>query len=569
MKHYLLTGGAGFIGTNLCKYLLNMGDKVTVWDDLSTGRRENVPEGVNFMSVDIISYVPFTSKFDAIFNLACPASPPKYQKDPVQTMLTCVIGMKNMLDLATKLNIPILQASTSEIYGDPNIKVQSETYCGNVNCIGPRSCYDEGKRAAETLCFDYNRQYKTKIKVVRIFNTYGPHMDSKDGRVVSNFITQALSNKPITIYGDGSQTRSLCYIDDLLSGLYKMINTPDEVTGPINLGNNDEISVLDLANLISNMTRSKSIFKLKSLPIHDPKQRCPDISLAKKSLDWKPQITLIDGLNRTIKYFQSSLTIGIIGGGFVGSATALLKCTGVKTIVYDLDPDKCDPSETKFQDLCNVNLIFICLPTPSGPNGQCNTTIVEKVVSQVKNMCDIPIVIRSTVPPGTCERLGVSFMPEFLREKTAHNDFRSTEEWIVGAIDETVKQLITRVIKTAKRYEVIKSSIIRYVHPKEGEMIKYMRNSFLAVKVAFCNEIHDYCTALNIPYDVVRQGFTIDSRIGESHTNVPGHDGQRGFGGHCLPKDTKALAYEFAKHNVTESVLSATIESNEKYIRNY
>lgn len=312
MKHYLITGGAGFIGTNLSIYLLNLGHKVTIWDNLSSGFKKNLPTNARFILVDItncwetlFSLDSELYQYDAIFNLACPASPPKYQINPIETLLTCVLGTKNMLDIATRYNIPILHASTSEIYGDPQVSPQSENYLGYVNCNGVRSCYDEGKRASETLCFDYNRKYGTKVKVVRIFNTYGPYMDVNDGRVVSNFINQSLNNKPLSIYGDGLQTRSLCYIDDMIDGLYKMINTTDDVTGPINLGNDNETTITYISEIISMLTSNNNILEFYELPKDDPKRRKPDISKAKTILDWEPKIKLEDGLNKTILYFRS------------------------------------------------------------------------------------------------------------------------------------------------------------------------------------------------------------------------------------------------------------------------
>lgn len=302
MRHYLIAGGAGFIGTNLVKYLINLGHKVTVIDNFSTSSKyKKWPENVEFIYHDIIDKIKLERCFDGIFNLACPASPIQYQKDPINTLLTCILGTKNLLDIATEQNIPILQASTSEVYGDPIISPQSEEYRGNVSCIGVRACYDEGKRGAETLCFDYNRTKGTKVRVVRIFNTYGPYMSKDDGRVISNFINQCLSYDPITIYGDGKQTRSFCYVDDMIRGLFDMINGND--IGPINLGNPEEYSIRDIALKIKEKTKSQSVISFMSLPEDDPRYRCPDISKAKDILNWRPVIDLDEGLEKTIEYF--------------------------------------------------------------------------------------------------------------------------------------------------------------------------------------------------------------------------------------------------------------------------
>lgn len=313
----MVTGGAGFIGSHLCKYLLNQGHKVICLDNFFTGSRENIKELLenkrfklvkadvtrSYRNIDISKY----RKIDEIYNLACPAAPVWYQKDPVKTVRTNVLGAINALELAKKLKCPVLQASTSEVYGDPKIHPQKETYWGHVNFIGRRSCYDEGKRCAETLCFDYYREYKVKIKVVRIFNTYGPLMALNDGRVVSNFIIQALKNENITIYGDGSQTRSFQYISDLISGLVKFMETEDFI-GPVNLGNPVEVSIKKLTEKIIRLTQSKSKIVYQPLPSDDPKQRQPDITLAKRKLNWRPKIKLEDGLKETIKYFKEKLS---------------------------------------------------------------------------------------------------------------------------------------------------------------------------------------------------------------------------------------------------------------------
>ena len=303
----LITGGAGFIGSHLAEKLLSQDHEVIILDNFYTGQKSNllrISSNPNFEVLRQDVTEPISLEVDAIYHLACPASPVHYQKFPVQTIKTSVLGSINALELATRLNIPILLSSTSEVYGDPNISPQTETYWGNVNPIGLRSCYDEGKRAAETLFFDFNRQYSTEIRVARIFNTYGPNMSPEDGRVVSNFIVQALKNNDITIYGDGTQTRSFCYVDDLVEGLVRLMNNSDSTQSPINLGNPNEISVLELAQKIISMTNSNSKVIQLPLPQDDPKQRRPDIDKAKKILGWQPTIDLENGLIKTIEYFR-------------------------------------------------------------------------------------------------------------------------------------------------------------------------------------------------------------------------------------------------------------------------
>ena len=303
MKKILVTGGAGFLGANLCKKLVQQGHDVLCVDNFFTGSKENIAELIGQKYFDLMRHdvtFPLYVEVDEIYNLACPASPVHYQYDPVQTTKTSVHGAINMLGLAKRVHAKILQASTSEVYGDPEVHPQSETYWGRVNPIGIRSCYDEGKRCAETLFFDYWRQHKTKIKVARIFNTY-------DGRVVSNFIVQAIQGNPRTIYGDGTQTRSFCYVSDLIDGLIALMNTPEEVTGPINLGNPVEFTMLELAELVIRMTGSVSQIIFQKLPEDDPKQRKPNIDLATKHLNWQPKIHLEEGLQETINYFRKVL----------------------------------------------------------------------------------------------------------------------------------------------------------------------------------------------------------------------------------------------------------------------
>ncbi len=309
-KNILVTGGAGFIGSHLCKALIKLGHNIICLDNLFTGSLENISDIIDktnfeFVNHDIIQPY-FRENIDEIYNLACPASPIHYQYNPIKTIKTCTIGVINILGLAKKNNAKILQASTSEVYGDPKIHPQYETYNGNVNPIGPRSCYDEGKRCSETLFMDYHREHKLKIKIVRIFNTYGPNMAVDDGRVVSNFILQAINNKDITVNGSGDQTRSFQYIDDLIIGLMKTMDTGNEFKGPVNIGNKYEITVKELAEKIINLTGSKSKIIYKDLPKDDPKKRKPDITIANNILKWSPLINLEDGLINTIKYFKKN-----------------------------------------------------------------------------------------------------------------------------------------------------------------------------------------------------------------------------------------------------------------------
>ena len=309
-KRVLVTGGAGFLGSHLCETLLNQGHDVICLDNFYSGTKDNVIHLMSNPHFELMRHdvtFPLYVEVDEIFNLACPASPVHYQRDPVQTTKTSVHGAINMLGLAKRLKAKILQASTSEVYGDPEVHPQPEGYWGHVNPIGIRSCYDEGKRCAETLFFDYWRQHSLQIKVVRIFNTYGPRMHPNDGRVVSNFIVQALRGEDITIYGDGSQTRSFCYVDDLIDAMIRMMASPDDCPGPINIGNPSEFSMLELAQSVIRLTDSKSKLVFHPLPSDDPKQRQPNISLAKEKLDWSPKVDLNSGLEKTIKYFQSRL----------------------------------------------------------------------------------------------------------------------------------------------------------------------------------------------------------------------------------------------------------------------
>lgn len=307
-KRILVTGGGGFLGSHLCEKLLGQGHEVICVDNFYTGSRANIAHLVSNPLFEILRHdvcFPLYVEVDEIYNLACPASPIHYQFDPVQTTKTSVHGAINMLGLAKRVKAKILQASTSEVYGDPKIHPQTEDYWGNVNPIGIRSCYDEGKRCAETLFFDYHRQHKLQIKVARIFNTYGPRMHPNDGRVISNFIMQALTDKDITVYGDGEQTRSFCYVDDLIDGLIKLMDTGDDFTGPINLGNPEEFTILELAEKVIKLTGAKTKIKHGQLPSDDPRQRQPDIGLAKKTLGWEPRIELEKGLKKTIEYFEN------------------------------------------------------------------------------------------------------------------------------------------------------------------------------------------------------------------------------------------------------------------------
>lgn len=312
----LITGGAGFLGSHLCERLLTEGHDVICLDNFFTGTKDNVAHLLNNPHFELLRHdvtFPLYVEVDEIYNLACPASPVHYQHDPVQTTKTSVHGAINMLGLAKRTKAKIFQASTSEVYGDPQVHPQSESYVGHVNPIGPRSCYDEGKRCAETLFFDYRRQHLLTIKVARIFNTYGPRMHPNDGRVVSNFIMQALQNEPITLFGDGTQTRSFCYVDDLIEGVVRLMSSDDQVTGPVNLGNPGEFTMIQLATMICSLIGSRSEFIYMPLPADDPRQRQPDITMAKESLGWEPRVTLEYGLKKTIAYFDALLQGSVNG----------------------------------------------------------------------------------------------------------------------------------------------------------------------------------------------------------------------------------------------------------------
>lgn len=312
-KRVLVTGGAGFLGSHLCRYLLGRGDDVLCIDNLFTGTKANIRDLSSHPRFEVLRHdvtFPLYVEVDEIYNLACPASPIHYQFDPVQTLKASVAGSINLLGLAKRVKAKILLASTSEIYGDPTVHPQTEDYRGNVNPIGPRSCYDEGKRCAETLFFDYRRQHGLNIRVARIFNTYGPNMHPHDGRVVSNFAMQALLGEPVTIYGDGQQTRSFCYVDDIVAGLVALMDAADDVTGPVNLGNPDEMTILDLARTILDLTGSRAQLHFKPLPVDDPVRRCPDISRARSLLGWEPRVPLATGLRQTVDYFAGLVERG-------------------------------------------------------------------------------------------------------------------------------------------------------------------------------------------------------------------------------------------------------------------
>jgi UDP-glucuronate decarboxylase len=310
MKKILITGGSGFLGSHLCEKLLNSKNHILCVDNYFTSSKKNISHLLDHSNFEILRHditFPLHTEVDEIYNLACPASPIHYQRDPVQTTKVNVIGAINMLGLAKRTKARIFQASTSEVYGDPKISPQKESYWGNVNPIGVRSCYDEGKRAAETLFFDYRRQHKLSIKIARIFNTYGPKMAKNDGRVISNFIIQCLKSKPITIYGDGSQTRSFCFVEDLIEGISLLMNSKSSITGPVNLGNPNELTIKQIATTIKDITGSRSKLIFKKLPSDDPTQRKPDISFAKKILNWKPKTNLNEGLKKTISYFEKQI----------------------------------------------------------------------------------------------------------------------------------------------------------------------------------------------------------------------------------------------------------------------
>jgi len=318
-----VTGGAGFIGSHLCEALIARGDEVLCVDNYFTGSRRNIEPLLGHPRFEAMRHditQPLFVEVDEIWNLACPASPVHYQRDPVQTTKASVLGAINMLGLAKRLGCPILQTSTSEVYGDPAVHPQPEGYRGNVNPIGPRACYDEGKRCAETLFFDYRRQHGLSIRVARIFNTYGPRMHPDDGRVVSNFVVQALRGEPITVYGDGRQTRSFCYVSDIVDALVRLMEAPDDVTGPVNLGNPTETSILDLARRVAALTGSRSRVEMRPLPADDPVRRCPDIALAREALGWSPTVPLAAGLRRTVDHFYRTLPAAVGGAGALAAA---------------------------------------------------------------------------------------------------------------------------------------------------------------------------------------------------------------------------------------------------------
>ncbi len=313
-KRILVTGGAGFLGSHLCEELLNKGHDVLCLDNFFTGAKQNIRHLIGNPYFELIRHditQPILVEVEAIYHLACPASPIHYQKNPIKTIKTNILGTMNVLGIAKRTGASVLQASTSEVYGDPTVHPQPESYWGNVNTVGPRSCYDEGKRVAETLCFDYHRKHSVDVRVVRIFNTYGPNMDPVDGRVVSNFIVQALKGEPITLYGDGSQTRSFCYVTDLIAGFVKMMEAPSPCPGPINLGNPNEFTIKELAERVLQLTGSRSELVTKPLPEDDPKVRCPDISRARQQLQWSPSVQLEEGLGHTIAYFQKCLGLPV------------------------------------------------------------------------------------------------------------------------------------------------------------------------------------------------------------------------------------------------------------------
>lgn len=314
MKRILVTGGAGFIGSHLIDRLIEEEHEVVCLDNLQTGSKDNISHHrgqVQFIEYDVSHPFPELGHFDEIYNLACPASPVHYQADPIHTFKTSIMGAINVLELARKTGAKVLQASTSEVYGDPLVHPQPEGYWGHVNTIGIRSCYDEGKRGAETLFFDYARQHGVQIKVIRIFNTYGPRMHPEDGRVVSNFIVQSLQKQPLTVYGNGQQSRSFCYVDDLIEGILKMMETPQEIQGPINLGNPNEFTMLELAEKVMRLTGNETELQFKPLPSDDPKQRQPIIDVARNILDWQPKIMLEEGLEKTIEYFSNKIYVGV------------------------------------------------------------------------------------------------------------------------------------------------------------------------------------------------------------------------------------------------------------------